>query len=359
MAGTSRKSDAALIEDLAAQPWRYSFFRAVRLLQRVAQHAVPVGELGPARRESIRFVHDAQLIFHASDVTQIKPRVIRDGVPFAEVTTAFLGLYGTSSPLATFISEEVLRAEDDDEKSLKAFYDVFHHRILSLLYRAWKKYRFYASFRLDGADPFTKRALAFVGVDGRAMPKLGLPALHLLAMAPLLSIRTRPPRSLAIILERVFPGAKIELTSFIARRVLLAEDQIARLGVQNSSLGVDLTVGRAVVDRSGRFRVGIGPVKYELFEGLLPGGKYHPLLRRIIDQFSRGVLEVECEVTLESGEAPRFQLGSDRGSKLGVTTTLRAPQGKAMRARFVMSEDVVQARPTILDEDQLVASVKP
>jgi type VI secretion system protein ImpH len=263
------------------------------------------------------------------------------------------------SPLATFISEDVLRAEAEDEKSLKSFYDVFHHRILSLIYRAWKKYRFQASFRLDGTDQFTRRALSFVGVDSIAMPKEGLPALHLLAMAPLLSIRTRSPRSLQIVLERVFPGTNIEMTSFIARRVLLKDDQLAKLGTQNSGIGLDMTIGRAVVDRSGRFRVGIGPVNYEMFEGLLPGGKYHPLLRKIIDQYSRGVLEIECEVTLASGESPRFQLGSERGAKLGITTTLRSPGGKPMRARFVMAEDVVEARPTIIDEEQIAPSIRP
>jgi type VI secretion system protein ImpH len=359
MASARRKSDAALIQDLEKEPWRFNFFRAVRLLQRTAPHAVPIGELGPARREAIRIVHDAELIFHASDVSKIRPRVIRDGVPFAEITTSFLGLIGSVSPMATFVSEDVLRAESDDEKSLKAFYDVLHHRLLSLLYRAWRKYRFQASFRLAGNDQFTGRALSFVGVDAHAMPKEGLPALHLLALAPLLAIRTRPVRSLQIILERLFPGTKIETTSFVARRVLLGDDQLSKVGVQNTTLGVDFTIGPGIVDRSGRFRVGIGPVNYETFEGLLPGGKFHPLLRKVIDQFSRGFLEVECEVTLDSAESPRFQLKSERGAKLGVTTTLRAPGNKPMRARFVMAENVVGARPQIIDDDRMLPSVRP
>jgi type VI secretion system protein ImpH len=360
MATTDGKSDAALIAELTGEPWRFSFFRAVQLLQRAATHAVPVGELGPVRREAIRFVHDPALIFHSSDITRVRPRVIRDGVPFAEVTSSFLGLYGTVSPLAAYVSEEVLQAEQLEETSLKAFYDVFHHRILSLFYRAWKKYRFAAGFRVDASDPFTKRALAFVGVDASAMPREGLPALNLLALAPLLSIRTRPQRSLQIVLERLFPGVGVKLSSFIARRVVLSDDQICKLGRQSCTLGVDTSIGRSVVDRSGRFRVGLGPMDYELFEGLMPGGRYHPTLRKIIHQFSRGVLEVECELLLAQTEAPPFQLGAERGALLGVTTTLRAPeQSKPMRARFVMSEETVQARPNIINDDHPPPSVQP
>jgi type VI secretion system protein ImpH len=356
MASPHGKSDADLIHELQTEPWKFSFFRAVQLLQRTAPHAMPVGELGPARREAIRFVHDPDLVFHVADVTSINPRVIRDGVPFAEIKTSFLGLYGTVSPLASFISEDLIEAENNDDKSLKAFYDVFQHRILSLLFRAWKKYRFAAGFRLDGSDMFTRRALSFVGVDARAVPKEGLPPLHLLALAPLLSLQTRPARSLEIVLERLFPGTNIYTQSYIARRVMLKDDQVAKLGSQNSALGLDMTIGRSVVDRSGRFRVGIGPVDFETF---MPGGRHHPTLRKVIDQFSRGVLEIECEVTLAERDAPRFELGVERGAKLGVTTTLRPQAGKPMRARFVMSEDTVQARPTIMDEDRPPESVMP
>ncbi len=359
MAATHGKSDAALIQELATEPWKFSFFRAVQLLQRTAPHAIPVGNLGPVRRESIRFVHDPDLIFHSADITSITPRVIRDGVPFSEIRSNFMGLIGAVSPLASFISEEVIDAERSDEKSLKAFYDVFHHRLLSLFFRAWKKYRFAAGFRLDGSDPFTRRALSFVGVDAVAPPKDGLPPLSLLALAPLLAIKTRPARSLQIILERLFPGAGITTKSFIARRVMLNDDQIAKLGTQNSMLGMDLTIGRSVIDRSGRFRVGIGPVDYETFEGLMPGGRLHPTLRKVIDQFSRGVLEIECEVTLAEHDAPRFELGVERGARLGVTTTLRPTSGKPMTARFVMSDDMTNARPTILDEDRPADSRMP
>jgi type VI secretion system protein ImpH len=349
MAASGGKSDAALVVELAEEPWRFNFFVAVQLLQRVSRNAAAPGELGPARREAIRFIHNPEMIFHAADITEIKARVIRDGVPFTEITSAFLGLHGAVSPLASFASEAVLHAESADQHSVTAFYDIFHHRLLSLLYRSWKKYRFAAGFRTDGTDLATRRALSFVGVDATAMPREGLSALQLLALASLLSIRTRPARSLGIILERLLPGVNIDLESFIARKVGLHEGQLSRLGTQCTTLGVDFCVGQSVVDRTGRFRVKIGPVSYELFEGLLPGGRQHPHLRNIIHQFSRGVLEIECEITLAEPETPMFRLADERGAKLGVMTRLGASEGRPMRARFVMGEDPLLARPVLID----------
>lgn len=353
MASPERKPDDVVRELLATEGYSFEFFRAVQLLQRLSADSTPVGELGPPQNEAIRFVHDISLQFHSSDITRIRPRVIRAGNAFAEVETAFLGLTGAVSPLAVFMSEEVIRAELADEKSLRAFYDVFHHRIISLLFRAWKKYRFHAGFRSDGTDAFTRRALSFVGVDADgAMPKQGLPATELLALAPLLAVRTRSSRTLKIILQRLIPGAFIDIESFVQRRVKLEHDQRVLLGVQNSTLSEDLTIGRRVTDRSGRFRVIIGPVEYNVFEALMPGGRYHAMLRKIVDQFSRGILEAELELRVAEDDSPRFRLGDRRGAILAHTTNLVSKRKKGMRARVVLSEDLAEAKPIILDDEK-------
>jgi type VI secretion system protein ImpH len=348
MATTQREYHAALTKLLGAEGKKFSFFQAVQLLHRLAPNAVPVGEAGPARSESLRFVHDSSLIFHPSDITSIQMRTIRDGVPYVEVTSTFLGLLGSVSPLATFFTEDVMF--QDEEQALRSFYDVLHHRLVSLFYRAWKKYRFWAGSRADGLDPFTRRAVAFVGVEWHAMPKEGLPAQQLLAMAPLLSIKSRSGRSLRMILEHVIPETGIDVTHFISRRVLLAPDQIAKIGTQNATLGVDFTIGRAVTDRSGRFRVGIGPVNEDLFEALLPGGAAFSTLRNIIDQFSRGILEPEVELRLDESKTINFRLGARVGSTLGVTTALPTREKKPTIARFVLSDTPSVARSVLLDE---------
>ena len=191
------------------------------------------------------------------------------------------------------------------------------------------------------------------------MPREGLGALELLSIAPLMSIRTRPGRSLQIILERMLPDTAVGVESFVARKVKLGADQVMRLGKQSSTLGVDTTLGSSVVDRSGRFRVAVGPVSYDTFDKLMPGGQRHPLLRNVINQFSRGVLEVECQITLAAEEVPRLQLGVSRGSKLGVTTTLRQRVTEPIHARFVLSPEASTARATLLDQESAPSTVAP
>ncbi|HEX9621658.1 MAG TPA: type VI secretion system baseplate subunit TssG [Polyangiaceae bacterium] len=356
MAGPLRKSDAALKELLESSGKRFGFFTAVHLLHRLQPNASPVGELGPSQNEPVRFRHDPQLIFHAGDVSEIS--FSDHGRGRATLVSTFLGLYGAASPLATHFAEEVIRAELNDEPSLRAFYDLLHHRLLSLFYRAWKKYRPQVSFRTDGQDAFTRRALTFVGMDfAGAIPRHGLPPFVQLALAPLLSLRTRPERTLRIVLGRLFPGISIGIVPFIGRQARIERDEQVSLGLHNTTLGVDVTIGTRVHDRASRFRVCVGPVEHELYDRIMPGGQHYPVLRTIIEHFTRGVLECELEVTLADDAAVEFRLCHPRSSVLGVNTQLgigmkRAPR----RMRALLSADIAEAKAyPVLETDAATA----
>jgi type VI secretion system protein ImpH len=195
--------------------------------------------------------------------------------------------------------------------------------------------------------------LSFVGIDvAGAVPHRGLGPFDVLSLAPLVATRTRPARSLQIVLERVLPGTKIGVEPFVLRRVMVREDERCLIGKQNNVLNVDFTIGRTVADRSGRFRVLVGPVDYATFESLMPGGKGHARLRDVILQFSPAHLEPELELILGTEHAPAFQLGTERGGRLGVTTHLPMRENKAMRARVVLSDSVAEAVPHLFSEDK-------
>ena len=351
MATPQRQRDA-LVALLEKEGNRFGFFQAVQLLHRLVPGATPVGELGPPSAEPVRFQHDPDLIFQPGDIQSVTIQQ-KNGTIRAQMTTTFLGLTGTASPLATVFAEEVLRAEAASENSLRGFYDLFHHRLVSLFYRTWKKYRFEAGFRPDASDPFTRRMLSFVGVDlAGAVPSRGLLPLEVLSLAPIVSTTTRAARTLQIVLERVLPGTAIAIEPFVLRRVLIRDDDRTLIGKQNNVLGVNFVIGKTVADRSGRFRVLVGPVDYPMFESLMPGGRQHSRLRDVIRQFSPAHLEPELELILGTDAAPRFQLASERGGRLGVSTHLPTRTTKAMHARVVLSESTAEAVPILFPEDK-------
>lgn len=352
MAGAKRVDYSHLIADLEEHGAHYGFFQAVQLLHRLSPNAVPIGELGPPQAEPVRLRHDPALSFAASDVKSIHFKSMPGGQRQAELVATFLGLSGASSPLSVAMTEEVVRDQQDRDGTLAAFYDVFHHRLLSLFYRAWKKYRFFASFRSDGTDPLTRRSLAFVGVDfAGALPRFSLPPIVQLSLAQLLAQRSRSARTLEIALAHILSeDIRVRVENFVERIVEINDSERVRLGITRTTLGEDFTIGRRICDRSGRFRVHIGPVGYEVFHQLLPGEPLYATLREVIHQFTRGILEAELEVRISAEETPRFALGDRRGAVLGVTTRLNTHVVGGMRARIVLKEEEEHVAPEILAE---------
>jgi type VI secretion system protein ImpH len=351
MATTQRTNDA-LVALLAREGRRFGFFQAVQLLHRLMPGKVPVGELGPPASEPIRFLHDPRLIFHAREIESVRMHSLEDGGARAEMTTTFLGLFGASSPLGTVFAEEVLRAEAGDETSLRAFYDLFDHRLISLYYRALKKYRFEAAFSAGSSDRFTGRMMAFVGVDlGGVVPSRGLPPFELLALAPLLAMRSRSARTMKLIVERLLQGPRVEVEQFALRRVQIREEDRCMLGRSNNALSANFAIGTSVADRSSRFRVIVGPVDYATYQSLMPGGDRHAILRDIILQLAPAHLEPELEVVLTTEHVPRFQLGRERGSRLGATTRLPTAPAMAMCATVSLCETAVGAAPRLRSKE--------
>lgn len=345
MAAAQREHDAALIARLTQSGQRFSFFQAVSLLHAMKPGRVHVGELGPPGREAVRFAHSPALTFAASDVSRVS--VPNEEVP-AQVVTNFLGLTGASSPLSDYMVEAVLRASLDDEASLPAFYDLLHHRLLSLFYRAWRKYRFHCSFNGEKYDVGTRRLLAFVGLDTQSPGDWhALPPLVQLSFAPMLLQRTRPAYTLQVVLERLFPNVLFRVECFIARHARIDEADRVALGVRRTRLNVDMTIGGRVLDRSGRFRVVAGPVGRAAFDAFMPGGQHFALIRRVLEQFTRGLLEAELEVELDRTALVGFTLASRHGSSLGVDTHLGRCSNEPTRVRVLLSDRIseVKLRP--------------
>jgi len=345
--------DQPVVQDLAESGHKFGFFAAVTLLHRLRADGVPVGELGPIADEVVRFRHATSLNFHSGDIEGI---AVPEQGP-VRLTSTFMGLFGSVSPLSVRFSEDVIRAEEEDQPQLRAFYDLFHHRLISLHYRAWKKYRLATTFRQSSEDISTKRMLCMVGVDAHgARAASGLNRLELLELAPLLSMRSRPPRVLVLALRRLLPGVGVALEQFVERKAVIDLDDRMQVGVRRNRLGVDYTLGARVLDRTARFRLNLGPVDYDACETFMPGGARYPVLRRVIEQFTRGTLECEVDVLLNTHQAPGYCLGGNRGALLGFNTRLgRGGDGKRSCMRVLLTDNPDDARPTLIELTDRVA----
>jgi len=320
VAAESRWQDHPLNQRLLKEPHRFSFYRIVYLLQRLFPGAAPVGAQGPPEREVVRFRADLSMSFSPSDITTLteidgEP----DGNPRFELTTTFMGLYGPASPLPTHFTEELLH-DDAEESSRRPFLDLFHHRMMSLLYRVWEKYRHGVRFQEGGGDAISRLFLMLAGLEDPAMKvKSRIPPIRLLAYAGLWTQRTRPASALRGILADYFPGVEIEIEQFAGRWLDIPETEQNRLGTRRTRLGEDINLGDSIFDRGASFRVRLDHLGIEDFLSFLPPGEKTAELEEIVDRFNSDSLDYEVKLWLRKEEIPKLNLGSP-GARLGWST---------------------------------------
>jgi type VI secretion system protein ImpH len=310
---------------------RPGFFPLVSFLERLTADAVRVGEMGPVSEERIRFRHSPDMGFSSSDVAALVLRQVPARAddpdarrPLFEVTTAFLGLTGSATPLPLYMAEEVAQ-EDPDNAPLREFLDLFHHRLLSLLYRIECRYRVTRELTASCTDQWSRRILALAGFDTyeRAWPGI-LPPWRLLRIAPLLLSRVRTAERLEMALQDVLAedleGARVTVRQFVGRWVDI--DARTRLGRAHNQLGRNMLLGSRAFDRMGRFQVEIGPLSPRAYRRLMADGDLYPLAREVIALFVRDPLEYSFELSLSESVTHTFKLSSGWPSQLGRDTWL-------------------------------------
>lgn len=333
---------------------KFSFYRLVYLLERLFPNTPRLGHTGPAKDERIRMRADHALVFSASDVTGLAHRPFPDGERRVQVSAAFLGLYGAVSPLPPHYVENIaLSVHQGGNQPIRELLDVFHHRLFSLVYRAWSKYRLSVGYLSRGQDKFTRRMFCAVGLDGFAdHDNFTLHPFYFLKFAPLLASKSRSARGLEVVLHELLGDIGVDIEQFVGHWTLIEKPLRNKLGVANHQLGESLVIGRYVYDGSGRFTVKLGPLEYDDYLSFLPGGHRRPFLQSVVNTFTPGIHDVMLELNVDLDAAPRFQLSSPRASTLARTAWLGGSSAQTFSITVPLDDEDPDAFEGDDDEDR-------
>jgi type VI secretion system protein ImpH len=339
MAGESGRTDSPLIKLLLDEPYRFDFFQAVRLLERIYTERVPSGYDVEPQREVARFRTSVTLRFPPSQIQQIS-RDKNEQVP-PEVTVAFMGLTGPLGVLPHPYTELLIERTRYNDTALWAFLDLFNHRIISLFYRAWEKYNFPFAYERDQQDRFTEYLYDIVGLGTRGLRgRLGFPDRALIYYGGLVAQRPHSSAAIKAIASDYF-GVDADVAQFSGQWLKLDDETVTHLGVANSRLGLDAVAGSSVWDNQSKFRVKLGPLKFKEFFEFLPVGSAFKPASDLVKLLAGADLDFDLQLVLKAREVPGCVLTTHARRKpaLGWTTWLKT--------RPFMTDDgqvVLQAR---------------
>jgi type VI secretion system protein ImpH len=325
----------------------YDFFRLVRLIQAAYPECPPIGRSKTPQDDPIRFGQRPSLAFAPGTLEELVP-----GKP-PKLYVNFFGLFGPNGPLPLHITQYAIRRqlgqlegggpqrgqslgslaeanpgaiEGYKDQVLADFFDIFHHRLISLFFRAWATCQ--PTVDLDRGRH--ERFLFFVGatwgdslgrVDDSAAPD-SIPVHAKAFYAGRLCSPTRNAEGLEATIQDYF-GIRTQIQEFVGRWFDLPGDNWTLLGRSRAAgvMGENLIVGSRTWAAHLSFRITMGPMPFADFTRLLPREPGFRRLQSWIVNYVGTQLTWDLQLVLKRDEVPDTVLG--KAGLLGWTTWLK------------------------------------
>ncbi len=305
---------------LSDQPYRHDLFYTMRHIDALNPRQPKLGKANLPIHEPLRFGQEPSLSFAPATLAsyQHKP-----GEKNCLKVFSF-GLFGPNGPLPLHLTEYAReRLHQAGDATFADFADLFHHRLITLFYRAWADAQPAVSLDRPGEDD---RHSAYLS----SLINLGQPTLTQRDAVPhhakLYNIAhlvrpTRNPEGLTHALSHYFQ-APVSVVEYAGHWLKLPADQRTVLGQKsvNSQLGAGAIAGSAVWDRQSKFRLRIGPLPLTAYRSFLPGQPNHRVLIDWLRNYIGFEYEWDVVLVLRKEEVPKTRVGG--GQQLGRTAWL-------------------------------------
>ncbi len=355
MADTTGQPTSPLISGLLSHGQQFSFDQVMRIA-RMHLGAGGAGELPEIPwQERVRVRPELSLAFPAADVARVE-RTGKDGADLL-ITTTFLGLYGSSSPLPTHYTEDLLDEAAADSSVSRDFLDILHQRLYQLYFQCWSKYRLFVRVAEEQNHRDRERLFCLIGLGERELRDTLPDPWSLVRYAGLFSQFPRSAEGLQTLLRDALGIRQLEVEECLLRHVPIPGDQQMSLGLSGMSLGTSTVLGSQIPDRMGKFRIHIGPLKKPAFDTFLPGTPQHDKLAGLIRLYILDPFDFDLKITLAAKQASPISLGDRDGARLGWNSwCFSGATLGAVNATYPIAATAAQAPSPAADEYGSISS---
>lgn len=314
MARKDRPLPSAIAETapLLAEGHRYAFFQVLRLLR------LHMGE--QAFAQFVRVRPTLGLSFPENDIEHIA----QDG-DILRITANFFGLYGVTSPLPTFYTEDLIDERLAGGSNSRDFLDILHAALYPLLFKAWEKNRMWIAVTEKKDGTRLNQLMALLGLhrnDEAVAPD------DLQALLPHAGNFNQHPRSalgLEALVSGLLGGLPASVEPCVPRIVPIPRNARTLLGTQACTLGTDALLGSRIAERAGQAHIHVGPIPAASLDDMLPDGPLHAKLVQAISHYVEG--PTACVLGLRVAPTQRQPSALGGGwNRLGLNTWLPEPE---------------------------------
>ncbi|KAF3998069.1 type VI secretion system baseplate subunit TssG [Glaciimonas immobilis] len=309
-----------------AAPWKSGFLSLLRAVAaRDAASPLP-GMAALPHEESYRLGQQPTMAFAPREISSIG---VRHGK--LDIRLFGLGVWGAQGPLPLHLTElAYTRTVGHSDHTLVDFTNLFHHRSLSLFYRAWASSQVTAALDRRDNETFSFYIGSLMGLNPKEAERSCLPVHARLASSAHLVREARNPDGISATLANFF-GVPIYIEEYIHQWIHIGKADHSHLGVpdRSSFLGEGALLGEMIADRQHKFRLVIGPLSLDQYLRFTPQGKDLKVLMEWVRAFIGYEYAWDVKLLVKPDEVPSAR--ADAAQKLGYSTWL----GDCTSAQFV------------------------
>jgi type VI secretion system protein ImpH len=332
-----------VVADIARTPWRYGLFAALRLIEaRTSRRSRLGGRAGRSRQEA---VHLSQMPLPVCVPGQLHAL---ERAPAGEPHRLWVygpGLLGPHGPMPDHVNADAPDPRKPTLSRRHGFIDLFNHRFLSLLYRAWADTEPVVAFDRPGENRFMLQVAALIGMGAPGLRgRDALPDSLKYGHAGFLIRRTRSPEGLEAVARRLFQ-APARLVEFIPDWLDIPLARQWRLGRAGTEpLGHGLPLGARALGVQHLAELRIGPLNYENYRRFFPGGRTRPMLSALARTWLHDGIALRIRPVLAPEQVPGWHLSAPpAGRLLGLDCWLDRPPTANPAADLVFMTDPAAA----------------
>lgn len=321
----NREQTPEIINELIENSRSFSFVQAVRLLLHQCVRGSDEAATGKKILENhIRIRPELSLNFPGTDITGVDITRKNPDSPIRFLITAtFLGLYGSSSPLPTFYTEDLIDEFNDDKSIKRDFMDIINYALYPIFFKIWSKHRLFYKICEEQDEQVIEMLYSLLGLEDK-QARSRIKKIDRYFRYTGLSLQF--PRSAEGLESIVSDGFdlkdRVQINQCVPRTVKIPEDQHALLGQSSCTLGEDAVIGRTVNDISGKFQIRIKDADSDTLHTFLPDRDAFVELRQLVEFYVNQPLDWELAVEVKENQIQTAQPGNSQWSHLGWNTWL-------------------------------------
>ncbi|WP_428739508.1 type VI secretion system baseplate subunit TssG [Sulfurimonas sp.] len=313
-------------ETISLKTKKYSLPQAMRVIQYYLKHIYRTAD-SKFLYKKIRFQGNSSLAFQKSEVDSIEFFEEEVAGKRVLVTVNFLSLFGSASPLPSHYSELVLRSFEEDSV-LYDFLNLFNHNIQRFLYPIWEKQRYYIKYQKDLNDGFSKYMLSLLGLYANfGLQQNRLNFQKLMPYVGILSMRQKSAGTLTSVLRHYLGFNEVEILQSIKMQSQIPSWQYSMLGKENMQLGVNVSIGEFLINKSSKFRILLKNVTIDDMLKYSVNGEKMDELNELISFTFNEPLEYDVCMEIQENEKIKCVLDESNERYIGINSWIGEPLG--------------------------------